>query len=352
MLLELDHLTKYYGKLAALKAVSASVKPGCVGLLGPNGAGKSTLLRVLLGLLHFQAGQASVLGFDVRTQRMEVRRQVGYMPEQSTYFPGMDGLQMVAYGAELSGIPRHEAISRAHEVIDLVGLGEERYRRVDGYSTGMRQRVKLAQALVHGPRLLFLDEPTNGLDPIGREEMLDLIAQLSRIGINILLSSHLLGEVERVCDSLVLMHEGEVVHYGTIADFKNGAVRSQELRGGPTAGEPPAEPASVSGATQTDQALDSGVYPLEVEVRGGIGPEKLAQELRARGLAVAPHDRPERVVIEIRGEADLDVVWQIAVEGGCEVRHLAPLQVSLEAAFLGFMGGNRKPSNSGGPSSS
>src|SRR4051794_40833374 len=219
-LLEFSDIHKHYGAFHALKGVSLTLEPGAIGLLGPNGAGKSTLLKVMLGLLPFD-GSASVLGFDVRADARKLRARVGYMPERDCYLPGMNAVELCTYAAELSGLPAAEAMQRAHSVLEFVGLGDKRYQRIDGYSTGMKQRVKLAQALVHDPRLLLLDEPTNGLDPDGREEMLSLIQSLpARSGCAILLSSHLLHDVERVCQRAVLLHQGAVVYAGSIEDLR------------------------------------------------------------------------------------------------------------------------------------
>src|SRR5918999_4228119 len=171
----LDRVSVRYGRNQALRDVSASFPPGAVGLLGPNGAGKSTMIKALLGFLAPATGEMRVLGLDVRTSPLRIRGRIGYMPESDAHIPGMNAVSFVAYCGELAGLPRSDAMQRAHEVLYYVGLGEARYRNVETYSTGMKQRIKLAQALVHDPDLLFLDEPTNGMDPKGRDEMLELI---------------------------------------------------------------------------------------------------------------------------------------------------------------------------------
>ncbi|GMV43633.1 MAG: hypothetical protein AMXMBFR64_53490 [Myxococcales bacterium] len=304
MLLELRGLSKYYGAYQALKDVSVDVREGCVGLLGPNGAGKSTLIRTILGLLDFAAGEGRVLGHDIRRQCMAVRQRAGYMPEHDAAFPGTTGLEMAAYGAELSGLRRDDAISRAHEMLDYVGLGEERYRPTEEYSTGMKQRAKLAQALVHGPELVLLDEPTNGLDPIGREEMLWLIGDVARAGVNVILSSHLLHDVERVCDSVILMQDGRVTHYGDVATFTKGEAEQVEL-----------------------------------ELRGGGGLDAFIAAAAARGIAMERLDDPDRLQASmVRGD-EAEVLLALAVAGGYEVRHLAPRSVTLESAFMRFVEG-------------
>ncbi len=237
-LVEFRDLTVSYGPLLALGGVTGVIHDGATGLLGPNGAGKTTLLKTLLGFLSPDSGSLTAFGLDPGRRPLDVRRRIGYMPEQDCHLPGMTASAFVAFAAELSGLPRDEAISRAHEVLYYVGLGEARYRTVDTYSTGMKQRVKLAQALVHDPDLLLLDEPTNGLDPGGREEMLALIQDIStRRGISLVLCSHLLHDVERVCSSVIVFNQGRVATQGSMAEL-TGARRSVfdvRLKGDPAA---------------------------------------------------------------------------------------------------------------------
>ena len=196
------------------------IESGIVGLVGANGAGKSTLLRILLGLLAPSAGTAAVFGLDVRTHGSRIREQVGYMPEHDVLPPDVSATDLVTHLAEMSGLPRTAARERAAEVLRHVGLFEERYRPIGGYSTGMKQRVKLAQALVHDPRLLLLDEPTNGLDPAGRDEMLELVRRTgTEFGMAVIVSSHLLGEIERVCDHVVAIDAGRLLRDAPLASF-------------------------------------------------------------------------------------------------------------------------------------
>src|SRR5690606_38915704 len=200
MTIALDRITIRYGAHVAVEDLSCSFPSGAVGLLGRNGAGKTSILKALLGLVVPVAGSLRIAGVPEGASPLEARRFVGYMPEKDCFVPALNGFETVRLAAELSGLPLREASRRAHEVLYLVGIDESRYRAVAGYSTGMRQKVKLATALVHDPRILFLDEPTNGLDPDGRREMLDLVAGLARgLGKSIVLSSHILPDVERVC---------------------------------------------------------------------------------------------------------------------------------------------------------
>jgi ABC-2 type transport system ATP-binding protein len=200
--------------------MTLTVEPGIVGLVGPNGAGKSTLIKILLGLLDRTSGEASVLGFDPAREGLRVRELVGYMPEHDCLPPDLSATNFVIHMARMSGIPPSHARERTAEILRHVGLFEERYRHIRGYSTGMRQRVKLAQALVHDPRLLLLDEPTNGLDPAGRDEMLELVLRTgTEFGIAVIVASHLLGEIERVCDALVVIDEGRFIRGGQVTEL-------------------------------------------------------------------------------------------------------------------------------------
>jgi ABC-2 type transport system ATP-binding protein len=227
----LERVSVAYGKAAALRDVSAVFPQGAVGLLGPNGAGKSTMLKSLLGFIAPAAGRMAVLGLDVARHPVEIRAHLGYMPETDGHVPGMNAVTFVAYCGELAGLPRADAMQRAHEVLYYVGLGEARYRNLETYSTGMKQRIKLAQALVHDPDLLFLDEPTNGMDPKGRDEMLELVRDLAHNkGVNLILSSHLLPDVEYTCDYVVVLDKGRVAASGTIDALKGPAGRVFELR--------------------------------------------------------------------------------------------------------------------------
>jgi len=215
------NLTKRYGgAITALDGLTVDIEPGIVGLVGSNGAGKSTLLKILLGLVEPTSGDASVLDLDIRTRGTDIRQFVGYMPEHDCLPPDASATDIVSHLALISGLPRTAARERTAEVLRHVGLYEERYRAIGGYSTGMKQRVKLAQALVHDPRLLLLDEPTNGLDPAGRDEMLELVRRTgTEFGMAVIVASHLLGEIEAVCSHLVAIEGGRLLRSAPLGDF-------------------------------------------------------------------------------------------------------------------------------------
>jgi ABC-2 type transport system ATP-binding protein len=233
-LLDLTGVTRTFGDFVALRGVTLTLKPGRVGLLGPNGAGKSTLLKILMGLIAPSSGSGTVLGQRLgsdtdSTTGMQLRRLLGFMPEADALVPGLTGVEYVALAGELYGMPRRQAARRAHEVLSYLGLDEARYRRVEDYSAGMKQRAKLAQALVHDPPALLLDEPTSGLDPAGRDAMLNLVRELAvDHGKSVILSTHLLADVQAVCEQVVILHGGEVRGQGTVAALC--AVRRDRFR--------------------------------------------------------------------------------------------------------------------------
>src|SRR5438132_3320857 len=231
MIFELHDITKTYGTITALRNLSVAMPDGAVGLLGPNGAGKTTLIRSLLGLITLNAVYGQVLGMDIRTQPLDIRQAVGFVPEDECLFPSVAGVEFVAYAGELSGMSSSDGLQRAHEVLDYVGLGEARYRPVESYSTGMKQRLELASAIIHDPELLILDEPTNGMDPAGRQEILELSRDLSRNkGMSLLFSSHLLPDVETVCEHVMVLGGGSLLAEGRIQDLKQVHRQSYEVR--------------------------------------------------------------------------------------------------------------------------
>jgi ABC-2 type transport system ATP-binding protein len=206
------NLTFAYTREPVLQDVSFTLQKGAVGLLGPNGSGKTTLLRILLGHLPLQPGQVEVLGHDMARQPRRARARLGWMPERGGISPGLSGVALASYLGELSGMPARDAMQRAHEVLDYVGLGEARYRKCEDYSQGMRQRLKLAQSLVHDPDWIFLDEPTSGLDPKGRAALLKLVQDLAQNkGLGVILSTHLLPDVEAVCREILVLREGRLL---------------------------------------------------------------------------------------------------------------------------------------------
>jgi ABC-2 type transport system ATP-binding protein len=238
LVLELAAVSHWYGSFRALTEVDLRLEAGPIGLVGQNGAGKSTLMQILLGLIRPTQGQARVLGLDARTAGMRLRSRVGYMPDRNALIPGLNGIEYVALAGEMCGMPRRQALRRAHETLSHLGLEDARYRRLDQYSLGMSQRLKLAATLVHDPDLLLLDEPTSGLDPEGRAAMLNLLGTLARRpGKSLLLASHLLGDIERVCGSAIILDKGRVLSVGRIETLRAARQRGYRLRwdgvGGP-----------------------------------------------------------------------------------------------------------------------
>jgi ABC-2 type transport system ATP-binding protein len=293
-LISARELTKRFPGVLALDALTVDIEPGIVGFVGANGAGKSTFIRILLGLLPPTSGSVSVLDMDVAAQRMEVRAVVGYMPEHDCLPVDVSGTDFVTHMGRISGLPFAAARERAAEMLRHVGLYEERYRLIGSYSTGMKQRVKLAQALVHDPRLLLLDEPTNGLDPAGREEMLALIERTGReFGIAVFVTSHLLGEIERVCDSLIAIDAGRLRYAGAVAAF-----------------------------TELTQRL---VLELDDDM-----PE-FAAALRARGLDVDGAGHELRVAV--RDDAAYDVIRDVAADLQAPIARMEITRHRLEELF-------------------
>jgi len=230
-LLHLDQVTHFYADVCALRDVELAIEPGAIGLVGQNGAGKSTMMQILLGLIRPTAGTASVLGHDVRTAGIRLRGRVGYMPERASVIPGLNGIEYVALAGELCGMPRRQAMRRAHETLSYLGMEDARYRRLEQYSVGMTQRLKLAATLVHDPDLLLLDEPTAGLDPDGRSAMLSLLESLAaRPGKSLVLSSHLLGDIERVCGTAIILNQGHVVGVGRLDELRAKRQRCYQIR--------------------------------------------------------------------------------------------------------------------------
>jgi len=294
-LIALHELTKRYpGGVTALDGLTLEIEPGIVGLVGANGAGKSTLIKLLLGLIEPTSGSATVMDLDVRRQGPAVRQFVGYMPEHDCLPPDASATDFVGHMARMSGLPPTAARERTAEVLRHVGLYEERYRAIGGYSTGMKQRVKLAQALVHDPRLLLLDEPTNGLDPAGRDEMLELVRRTgAEFGIAVIVASHLLGEIERVSDFLVAIDAGRLLRAAPLHSFTE----------------------------------HTGVLAIEVEE----GSAPLAAALGGRGLEVVVDGR--HVLVALAGAATYDQVRDAVAELDLSLVRLEQRRHSLEDLF-------------------
>ena len=228
--IELDGLSVRYGRHEVLKSLTGSFNGRSIGLLGPNGAGKTTLLHCLLGFHEPTEGTARIFGLDTKTQGKEIREQIGYMPERDAFVAGMSAVRLTRMMGELSGLPSRDALERAHEALYYVGLNEARYRPLGGYSLGMKQMAKLAQAIVHGPKLLFLDEPTNGLDPPHRARMIRLIREIRDSGkANIIISSHLLRDVEECCDEVLILKDGEIATYCNLEDERRANLKFIEI---------------------------------------------------------------------------------------------------------------------------
>lgn len=291
-LAEFEDLVKFYGPSQALGPVTLTLPEGTVGLLGPNGAGKSTLVRIMMGLMPPTGGVVRVLGEEVTPGSKSIRRRIGYVPEGDSFFPELNGIEAVAYAGRLVGMRPADALQRAHQVLDYVELGEARYRLVEKYSTGMRQRLKLAQALVHDPDLLILDEPTEGVDPEARGHILNMIAELSKeYGLQLLLSTQLLNDVEKLASHAMVLNQGRIVAHGSI----------QELKAAPT-------------------------KSFLVRVNGS--PEPFTQRLTQNGIRWESMQPSIRVFTD-----DARQILEHVKESGLVVRHLAPSELSLGEAF-------------------
>ncbi len=283
-----------YGDILAIDGIDLAVPPGRIGLVGANGAGKTTLIKILLGVLPTVDGSVTVLGNRVASNTLEVRSRVGWMPEGDCLPPDQTAADFLGYAAELGGLPVRAARQRASDVLGLVGLHEERFRYIGEFSTGMKQRAKLAQAIVHDPELVLLDEPTAGLDPEGREEMLELITRLESFGINAVISSHVLTDIERTCEWVVMLDGGKVLRSGPLSDLST-----------------------------TDEA--------ELEVVGD--PAAVIAAVERRGATVRIHGQ-SLVITRPQGDA-FDAARDAVVEAGAAIRRLGARRTTLEDVFLG-----------------
>ena len=308
-LIEARGFSKRYGDFLALDSIDLSIPHASVGLLGANGAGKSTLIRSLLGIISPTAGNARVVGYDTRTEGIKVREHVGYMPEADALPMSTTAADFVGHMAEMSGLPPRQARQRAADVLYQVGLGEERYRLIKGFSTGMRQRVKLAQAVVHDPKLVFLDEPTAGMDPKGRDEMLELVERIYRtMGISVVFSSHILEDIERVCDYVVILDGGRLLTSQPIGDVN----------------------------------AQTGEIALQLE----SGADHFADALAAQGIEAKRLETEtssyDQLLIRADGEHVYDVVRDIAVAQHAVIRGMRSQARSLEDLYLGNVGAARE----------
>lgn len=299
--IEVRGLSRTFGSFVALDNLTLDVPRASVGLLGANGAGKTTLIRTLLGLSKPTSGSASVVGYDTQTQGTLLREHVGYMPEADALPMATTAADFVGHMAEMSGLPSRQARQRAADVLYQVGLAEERYRLIKGFSTGMRQRVKLAQAIVHDPDLVFLDEPTAGMDPQGREDMLELVERIYRnLGIAVVFSSHILEDIERVCDYVVILDGGRLVTARPLG------------------------------------ARDEVVSEIIIQIDGAIEP--FAHELERQGLAVVTGELDmsrDELVVPLVDQQVYDLVRDLAVHQGAGLRTVRPRSRTLEDIYLG-----------------
>jgi ABC-2 type transport system ATP-binding protein len=296
MLFQFEGVTKTYGGVTALDNLSMAVPSGAIGLLGPNGSGKTTLIRTLLGLIPVDKGAGEILGMDFRHRQLDIRRVVGFAPENECLFPRVEGVEFVAYAGELVGMSAKDALQRSHEVLDYVGLGEARYRKVESYSTGMKQRLKLASAIIHDPKLLILDEPTNGMDPAGREDILELTRDLAHNkGMSLLFSSHLLPDIEAVCDYVIVLGGGKLLTQGSIQQLKQVHNRC-----------------------------------FEVRIKAELAP--FADRLSALGCAAEIRD--DLLLVQIPEGHSPQMLWEVAGEQRQQIRHLRPQRSTLEEVFL------------------
>jgi ABC-2 type transport system ATP-binding protein len=299
--IELDGLEVRFGNRAILKKLNARLTGRAIGLLGPNGAGKSTLLNTLLGFHKPASGTARVFGKDIRTEARAVRALLGYMPENEAFIASMSGVRFVRLMAELAGLPRAEALERAHEAFFYVGLGEARYRNLGTYSLGMKQMAKLAQAIVHGPRLLFLDEPTNGLDPPARARMIELVREIRDRGdLHLIISSHLLRDVEETCDQVLILRNGHVAAFCDLEEER-----------------------------RTNRRF------LELETRGSVNGNFL-EAVERLGCETAS-GAPGRIKLILPDGLEIRELYAIAAEQNVQIRRLNAKRDSLEDIFLKAM---------------
>ena len=297
-IIETRDLRKMYGPHLALEDVDVQIPQGAIGILGPNGAGKSTFFKCILGLITTTSGEGSVLGYDIKTQGDIIRSRIGYMPEYDALNPDMEAIYQVKYSGELLGMNPVVAMSRAHEVLQYVGLGEQRYRNIGSFSTGMKQATKLACSIIHDPELIIADEPSNGLDATAREFMISTLQNMVNNGNrSVMMASHLMDDVERVCDQMVLLHKGKLAAQGRIEDLKD--------------------------------------IDREIEIHVWGNASKLEEKMSSIGLEVRREGRIMRVLHE--DEDTTSKILSCAAEVGSQIRRMHEYEASLEDLFIVIM---------------
>tara|TARA_B100000965_G_scaffold142354_1_gene118559 strand:- start:667 stop:1665 length:999 start_codon:yes stop_codon:yes gene_type:complete len=299
LVIETVDLVKMYGPHVALEGLNLKLESGAIGILGPNGAGKSTFFKCILGLITTTSGQGKVLGYDIKTQGDIIRSRIGYMPEYDSLDPELTAIDQVRYSGELIGMNPAHATQRAHEVLEYVGLKDQRYRKIETFSTGMKQAAKLACALIHDPEILICDEPTNGLDQRSREFMLQTLRNTVQQGNRtVLMSGHVMDDIQEVCDSIVMIYKGKIVVHSRIEEL----------------------------ARQVDEEI-------EISVWGGSS--RMQESLESRGLSVRRLGRIIRIKVE--SEDTISVILECAVESGVQVRKMGEYEPDLEDIFLLIM---------------
>lgn len=306
-----DDLLVRYGKTTALDSFSAAIPEGISGLLGPNGAGKSTFIKSILGLIQPASGTINIAGSKEGLDRIARREMIGYMPEHQCLIEDLKGFELVSYMSRLSGLPKEDAVERSHATLDFAGLGEERYREISSYSTGMRQRVKLAQSIAHDPKIILLDEPTTGMDPDGKEEMLDLIEKIGSSEKTVLISSHILQEVEQVSDYVVIINGGRTIESG----YMENIMRAEENR-----------------------------YKLKIR-----GSKKVIREfkkdLKKEWEIVQTVDKKNQSVVTVSGLESTEKVFEFGDREGLQLRYIRPDIPTLEDFFLSSFPGGEDDGN-------
>lgn len=304
-LVSLKQITKTYKSLPALDGIDLEIRSGITGLLGPNGAGKSTLIKLLLGLVKPTSGAATFLGYDVIKEGRQIRNRIGYMPEDDCYISGLSGVNAVQFSGCLSGIPKTEALRRAHEILDFCDMKQERYRMVDTYSTGMRQKIKFASAIVHDPEFLILDEPTSGLDPEEREALLNRIRLLAtEMGKSVLISTHILPDVQAICDDVVILSQGRV-----------------RL----------SEPLETLNRTKEPSFCIRVLEDMD----------QLAEALKKSNVKVTKN--PDGTLTAAGQSTGLsEIIWRSAFDSGVSIQSLTPSRNSLEEVFLSTVADSRE----------